>query len=56
MRALRDTDKVQSQYCSKSCGLNVKDCPYEHELYTTPTFFTCNTGFFDLYYKCYDEN
>jgi hypothetical protein len=56
MRALRDTDKIQSQYCSKSCGQFVQDCPYEKELYTSPTFFTCNTGFFDLYYKCYDEN
>ena len=51
MRALRDTDKVQSQYCSKSCGEFVENCPYEHELYTSPNFFTCKTGFFDLYYN-----
>ena len=56
MRALRDTDEIGSQYCSKSCSEFVKDCPFEHELYAETNFFRCKTGFFDLYYKCYDEN
>ena len=55
MRALRDTDKTQSQYCSKPCGDYVQNCPFEHELYTQPLSFVCKNGFYDLYYKCYDE-
>ena len=35
MRALRDTDEIGSQYCSKSCSEFVKDCYYEQELYIT---------------------
>ena len=55
MRALRDTDIIQSQYCSKYCGENVENCPNEKEIYTSPLFFTCKNGFLDLYYHCYNE-
>ena len=48
-----DTTYQKRNYCSAECDESTQICPWSKEHYTNIQYFTCPSGFFDLYYKCY---
>ena len=52
----RDNIYNKRQYCSSKCAEH-NNCPSQNLFYTNPSsFFKCNNGFFNMYYKCFSEN
>ena len=56
MMSPRDNIYNKRQYCSSKCAEH-NNCPSQNLFYTNPSsFFKCNHGFFNMYYKCFSEN
>ena len=51
----RDNDYKQRQICNKACDSNTYQCASsDNNYFNISEGFICGTGFFNLYYKCYD--